>query len=151
MKKSTLPFFLALALSLLASTGDDDKFRTQIRFQAESAGVALSNVWTRVQSDRMMVIFGGALDSTQDLHTLFCSITNFNNFIRQVQQSIQTPDGNPYPEFFSVGFDPYALAANSSNKTEKIINDSKENTTNKFENDPKAIFTTEDEMQEGGG
>ena len=107
MKNLILIFSIVLSFAIFASLSDDNTLRTQIRYNAETKGVSLTGVWTRVQSDRMMVIFGGTLSSTQELHTLFCSITNFNNFVRQVQQTLTTPQGNPYPQFFSVGYDPY--------------------------------------------
>jgi len=91
----------------VGNVADNETLRTQIRYNADEAGVILTDVWTHVQSDRKMVLFGGSLSSTQQLHTLFCSLTNFVNFITQVQQDLTTPDGNPYPQFFSVGFDPY--------------------------------------------
>jgi len=105
-----LVLFSAMSFLVFGNVGnvaDNGTLRTQIRYNADEAGVILTNIWTHVQSDRNMVILGGSLSSTQQLHTLFCSLTNFVNFITQVQQDITTPDGNPYPQFFSIGFDPY--------------------------------------------
>ncbi len=105
-----LVLFSAISFFVFGNVGnvaDNETLRTQIRYNADEAGVILTDVWSRVQSDRKMVILGGSLSSTQQLHTLFCSLTNFVNFITQVQQDITTPDGNPYPQFFSIGFDPY--------------------------------------------
>ncbi|RLD08195.1 MAG: hypothetical protein DRI44_10105 [Chlamydiae bacterium] len=96
-----------LAFANVGNVADNESLRTQIRYNADNAGVVITGTWTHVQSDRKMVVFGGTLSSTQQLHTLFCTLTNFNNFITQVQQDITTPDGNPYPQFFSIGFDPY--------------------------------------------
>jgi len=96
-----------LVFGNVGNVADNETLRTQIRYNADEAGVILTDVWTHVQSDRKMVIFGGTLSSTQQLQTLFFSITNFNNFITQIQQTITTPDGNPYPQFFTAGFDPY--------------------------------------------
>ena len=150
-------FVCALPLIIIASSGDDDKLRTQVRYQAESAGVIMSDVWTRVQSDRMMVIFGGTLGSTQELRAMFNVVTNYINFVRQVQQSVTTPEGNPYPTFFPVGFDPYITSSSdTSNEVMKveISNDSdnkREDITNEFINDPKAIYKSGDEDEEVGG
>ena len=111
IKNIVIGFALLSTVSLfvignVGNVADNETLRTQIRYNADSLGVVLTNVWTHVQSDRQMVIFGGTLTSTQQLNTLFFSITNFNNFIFQVQQTITTPEGNPYPQYFSVGFSP---------------------------------------------
>ena len=107
-----------LVFGNVGNVADNETLRTQIRYNASEAGVALSNIWTNVQSDRQMVIFGGTLSSTQQLYTLFNSVTEFSNFIFQVQQSITTPEGNPYPQFFSVGFSPYKTKKKTTLKTE---------------------------------
>ena len=111
-KNIVIGFVLLSAVSLfvfgnVGNVADNETLRTQIRYNADTLGVVLTDVWTHVQSDRQMVIFGGTLTSTQQLDTLFFSITNFNNFIFQIQQTITTPEGNLYPQYFSVGFNPY--------------------------------------------
>ncbi len=119
-KNIVIGFVLLSAVSFLVfgnvgNVADNESLRTQIRYNADTLGVVLTDVWTRVESDRQMVIMGGTLTSTQQLYTLFYSITNFNNFIFQVQQTITTPEGNPYPQFFSVGFNPSATKKKKDN------------------------------------
>jgi len=143
-------FIFMLTLIVFASVGDDNTLRTKIRYQAEAEGAVLTNVWSRVQSDRKMVIFGGTLGSTQELRTLFSSVTNFVNFVRQVQQIITTPYGNPYPQFFTVGFDPYVIAS-QSNVVNNVVKKEESEVTNDFKVDPKAIYLQEGESEEGGG
>jgi len=123
-KNIVIVFVLLSAVSLfvfgnVGNVADNESLRTQIRYNADTLGVVLTDVWSHVQSDRQMVIFGGTLTSTQQLDTLFFSITNFNNFIFQVQQTITTPEGNPYPQFFSVGFNPYASKKEKDNVSGK--------------------------------
>ena len=125
-KNIVIGFALLSAMSLfvfgnVGNVADNETLRTQIRYNADNLGIVLTNVWTRVESDRQMVIFGGTLSSTQQLNTLFSSMTNFNNFIFQVQQTITTPEGNPYPQFFSVGFNPYATKEKKKNVTKSSI------------------------------
>ena len=110
-----------LVFGNVGNVADNETIRTQIRYNADTLGIVLTDVWTHVQSDRQMVIFGGTLTSTQQLITLFSSITNFNNFIFQIQQTITTPEGNPYPQFFSVGFNPYATKKKKENVTKSSI------------------------------
>ena len=125
-KNIVIGFVLLSAVSFLVfgnvgNVADNESLRTQIRYNADNLGVVLTDVWTRVESDRQMVIMGGTLTSTQQLYTLFYSITNFNNFIFQVQQTITTPEGNPYPQFFSVGFNPSSTKKKKDNVTESSI------------------------------
>ena len=87
--------------------GDADSLRTKIRYQADVVGVNLSNVWTRVDYNRFLVILGGTLGSTQELHTLFQSFIGLDPGLKRVDQTIKTPKKNPYPQWFDVGFDPY--------------------------------------------
>ncbi len=95
------------AITLLADFLDDDMLRTQVRYNAEQWGVVLTNVWTRVDSERHLVIFGGTLGSTQELYRLFLSLTNFPPALTRVQQTIETPQPSPYPQWFAIGYDPY--------------------------------------------
>ena len=142
---STITF---LAFGNVGNVADNETLRTQIRYNADEAGVVLTDVWTHVQSDRKMVIMGGSLNSTQQLQTLFHSLTNFVNFITQVQQEITTPDGNPYPQFFSIGFDPYEKEKNKDEKksvAEKSDTNSVEVTEKTKESSPKKEMTKEEQ------
>ena len=95
------------SIIVLGTITDDNTYRTKIRYNASLIGIELSNVWTRVDSDRRLVMFGGTLRSTQQLQRLFNSVTNLMPFIENIQQDIKTPEPSPYPQSFSVGFDPY--------------------------------------------
>jgi hypothetical protein len=146
-----LVLFSAVSFIVFGNVGnvaDNETLRTQIRYNADEAGVVLTDVWSRVQSDRKMVILGGSLSSTQQLHTLFCSLTNFVNFITQVQQEITTPDGNPYPQFFSIGFDPYKKEKDKDEKksvAEKSETNSVEVTEETKESSQKQKMTKEEQ------
>lgn len=89
-----------------------DTLRTWLRDNARSAGVVLTNVWTRVDADRKLAIMGGTLTSTQQLYTLCMTLTNLQPFVTSVEQSITTPEGNPFPDTFAVGYVP-DLSTNS--------------------------------------
>jgi len=84
----------------------DFRLRGQIRYQAELAGVNMSNVWNWADSARRLATFGGALDSTQALFRLFQSVQAFSNHIDTIAQSVTTPEGNPFPAQFAVGYEP---------------------------------------------
>jgi len=130
-----LLLFSAISLFVFGNVGnvaDNETLRTQIRYNADEAGVILTDVWTRVQTDRKMVIMGGSLSSTQQLNALFYSLTNFVNFITQVQQDITTPDDNPYPQFFPIGFDPYKKEEENENEKENEKNVAEKTETNSF-------------------
>lgn|GEM_PF-2161444 len=118
MKKLILiPVVLILFSALLIyARADKDTLRTKIRYQAEVVGVNLSNVWTRVDYNRFLVILGGTLGSTQELHTLFQSFVGLDPSLKRVEQTIITPQKNPYPRWFNVGYDPYKEAEKEKKK-----------------------------------
>jgi len=84
----------------------DFQLRGQIRYQVELDGVNMSNAWNFADSARRLATFGGTLDSTQALFRLFQSVRRFTNQIDTIAQSITTPQGNPFPPQFAVGYDP---------------------------------------------
>jgi len=102
----TCLLFLFFVASIFAK-GEANSLRTKIRYKAEVVGVNLSNVWTRVDYSRFIIILGGTLGSTQELHTLFQSFIGLDPGLKRVDQTIKTPEKNPYPQWFDVGFDPY--------------------------------------------
>ena len=53
-----------LVFGNVGNVADNETIRTQIRYNADTLGIVLTDVWTHVQSDRQMVIFGGTLTST---------------------------------------------------------------------------------------
>lgn len=89
----------------------DFQLRTQMRFAAEQAGVNLSNVWNAADTARRLARFGGTLDSTQSLYRLFRTVATFSNVIDMVVQDIATPQGNPFPREFPVGYQPTSTNA----------------------------------------
>jgi len=105
-------FIITIVLILISVTyifanEAGDALRTKIRYKADLIGVNLSNVWTRVDYDRFMVILGGTLGSTQELQILFQSFIGLDPGLKKVEQTIKTPEENPYPKWFNVGFNPY--------------------------------------------
>ncbi len=98
---------ILFSFSFVFADEEGDSLRTKIRYQADVVGVNLSNVWTRVDYNRFIVILGGTLGSTQELHTLFQSFIGLDPGLKRVDQTIKTPKKNPYPQWFEVGFDPY--------------------------------------------
>ena len=147
IKNIVIGFALLSAVSLfvvgnVGNVADNETLRTQIRYNADSLGVVLTNVWTNVQSDRQMVIFGGTLTSTQQLDTLFFSITNFNNFIFQVQQTITTPEGNSYPQFFPVGFNPYSDKSKEKTTKKSPVQHKKQPKQQKTKDKPANVIMT---------
>jgi len=115
---TVLLFFLSI--SFIFAKEDAESLRTKIRVQADLVGVNLSNVWTRVDYTRFIVILGGTLGSTQELHTLFQSFIGLDPGLKKVDQTIKTPEKNPYPQWFDVGFDPYKKD-DDEKKNKKII------------------------------
>ena len=109
MKKKfiIMPLLILISVSFIFAKGEADSLRTKIRNQADVVGVNLSNVWTRIDYNRFLVILGGTLGSTQELHTLFQSFIELDPGLKKVDQTIKTPEKNPYPQWFEVGFDPY--------------------------------------------
>lgn len=101
-------FSFAAARMVHAQAYSANTLRTRIRNTAYDAGVSLTNVWTRVDPSRRLLMMGGTLGSTQELQRLCMSLTNHIPFITDVDMSIETPEGNPFPPTFSVGYDPWA-------------------------------------------
>lgn len=101
---------LAMAWQSMRASGSrasvDFQLRGQIRYQAELAGVTMSNVWNRADSARRLATFGGTLDSTQALFRLFRSVQACTNQIDTIAQSVTTREGNPFPPQFAVGYEP---------------------------------------------
>ena len=95
------------SFSFVFAKGEANSLRTKIRYQAEAVGVNLSSVWTRVDYNRFLVIVGGTLGSTQELHSFFQSFIGLDPGLKKVDQSIKTPKKNPYPQWFKIGFNPY--------------------------------------------
>jgi len=110
---------LLFSVSFVFAKGEADSLRTKIRYQADVVGVNLSNVWTRVDYTRFLVILGGTLGSTQELHTLFQSFIGLDPGLKKVDQTIKTPEKNPYPQWFEVGFDPYKKDDDKEEKKKK--------------------------------
>ena len=119
MKKIFIVTAVLILFSVISifARGDADSLRTKIRYQADVVGVNLSNVWTRVDYNRFLVILGGTLGSTQELHTLFQSFIGLDPGLKRVNQTIKTPKKNPYPQWFDVGFNPY-----KKEEDDKILN-----------------------------
>lgn len=89
-------------------SGDNERTRTRVRYALERAGFPLSNVWTRIDTDRRMIILGGALASTQEQFDLLLFLTNFPIELSYVQQYLTTPERSLFPTNFDLGFNPYA-------------------------------------------
>ena len=120
MKTSTIAialFCAAAAVTLLATSMNNDDLRTKIRYDAATAGVHMSNVWTRIDVDRQLVMMGGALGSTQELFKLFAVVIAYRADIATINQSITTPQGCPFPPEFPVGFDPFAKKTSAAART----------------------------------
>jgi hypothetical protein len=79
-----------------------------VRYALETAGFHLSNVWTRIDSHRRMIILGGAINSTQEQFDLLMFLTNFPTELSYVQQYLTTPERSVFPTNFDLGFNPYA-------------------------------------------
>jgi len=97
---------MTLLITLVSYAVSEDTLRTWLRDNARNAGVIMTNVWSRIDADRKLAIIGGTLNSTQELYTLCMTLTNLQPFVTGVEQDITTPEGNPFPDAFSVGFVP---------------------------------------------
>ncbi len=94
-----------LAWALLSA--DNDRTRTRVRYALESAGFSLTNVWTRIDSNRRLIMLGGTLSSTQEQFAMFMYLTNFPIELSYIQQYISTPEPSKFPSDFTIGFNPY--------------------------------------------
>jgi len=110
-----------LGVGALAAAGihavlsaDDERVRTRIRYDLESAGFPLSNVWTRVDTTRRIVMLGGACGSTHAVYNLLMYLTNYTPYFSRVQQFFETREPLLFPVEFEVGFDPYRSNATVS-------------------------------------
>jgi len=95
----------SLAWALLSA--DNDRTRTRVRYALETAGFSLTNVWTRIDSNRRLIMLGGTLSSTQQQFALLMYLTNFPIELSYVQQYLQTPQPSKFPTDFTLGFNPY--------------------------------------------
>jgi len=95
----------SLAWALLSA--DNDRTRTRVRYALETAGFSLTNVWTRIDSYRRLIMLGGTLSSTQEQFALLMFLTNFPIELSYVQQYLQTPQPSKFPTDFTIGFNPY--------------------------------------------
>lgn len=95
----------SLVWALLSA--DNDRTRTRVRYALETAGFSLTNVWTRIDSNRRLIMLGGTLSSTQQQFALLMYLTNFPIELSYVQQYFQTPQPSKFPTDFTIGFNPY--------------------------------------------
>lgn len=106
-------FVLLLAGALAAAgihaflSADDERTRTRIRYDLDRAGFALSDVWTRVDTTRRMLMLGGTCGSTHEVYNLLMYLTNYTFYFNRVQQFFTTPEPLLFPAEFDLGFDPY--------------------------------------------
>jgi hypothetical protein len=88
-------------------SADNDRTRTRVRYALETAGFSLTSVWTRIDSNRRLIMLGGTLGSTQEQFALLLYLTNFPIELSYVQQFLHTPEPSKFPVDFSLGFNPY--------------------------------------------
>jgi hypothetical protein len=83
------------------------KLRTKVRWNATSAGIDLSNCWTRIDITRKQLTTGGTVCSTNAQHIFFQKLTNCLPFLIKVDQEMVTPEPSLYPKYFTIGYNPY--------------------------------------------
>jgi len=96
----------SLVWALLSA--DNDRTRTRVRYALEAAGFSLTNVWTRIDSNRRLIMLGGTLSSITQQFALLMFLTNFPIELSYIQQSLHTPEPSKFPADFAIGFNPYS-------------------------------------------
>jgi hypothetical protein len=94
---------LLAAWALHADVKDNSDLRRHVRGNAYSWGFNLSNVVTIVDANRKRVILGGTMGTTQELGRLIAAMSNFWPKIQYIDQSVTTPEGNPFPASYHIG------------------------------------------------
>ena len=109
---------MAITLALVASTigvayadaAADYTLRNRIYGSAIEAGLEMSNIWIRVDSNRKVAIFGGVLANTNALYKLFKAVAKIAadvSWLTTIEQTITLSQGsNPFPATFVAGYTP---------------------------------------------
>jgi len=85
---------VAAALAVIAkSASRDDTTRMFVRSAMSNAGVEVSDVWMRVDSDAKVISMGGSLASVEQAVSFFTILGGFTDSIATVKQSVTTPKG----------------------------------------------------------